>query len=202
MVSAPVPSASPASQVCQPAEQAADASGVRYRPSRYTAITTSDTGDLVLYNSVTGAVGTVPSARENEVRSLLHRQATPVAQQNGLVPDFIEGGFLVEEGTDEVGAVAAHRVMQKTSTDGLSLIILPTESCNLRCTYCYESFEHGTMPPSVREGLKTFVSQRICDFDTLTVQWFGGEPTMALDVVTEQYGDAGGRRWAGPEPVR
>ena len=28
----------------------------------------------------------------------------------------------------------------------LNLIILPTEACNFRCTYCYETFENKKMP--------------------------------------------------------
>ena len=36
----------------------------------------------------------------------------------------------------------------------LQLVLLPTEACNFRCVYCFESFEHGPMTPSVVIGIK------------------------------------------------
>ena len=35
------------------------------------------------------------------------------------------------------------------SSNYLNLIILPTEACNFRCTYCYETFENKKMPRPV-----------------------------------------------------
>ncbi|PJJ00771.1 hypothetical protein BX264_1060 [Streptomyces sp. 2333.5] len=34
----------------------------------------------------------------------------------------------------------------------LHLIILPTEQCNFRCTYCYEDFSVGRMGPETVQG--------------------------------------------------
>lgn len=67
----------------------------------------------------------------------------------------------------------------------LNLILLPTESCNFRCTYCYETFEHKKMPRHVVTGIKSLIDQRGDDLDELEISWFGGEPLLALDVVTE-----------------
>ncbi len=67
----------------------------------------------------------------------------------------------------------------------LRLIVLPTEACNFRCTYCYEEFEHGRMHGPVVAGLKRFIARRAPDLDTLTVSWFGGEPLLARDLVED-----------------
>jgi len=40
-------------------------------------------------------------------------------------------------------------------TDRLQLILLPTEQCNFRCTYCYEDFAIGRMSDAVVAGVKT-----------------------------------------------
>lgn len=72
------------------------------------------------------------------------------------------------------------------------LIILPTEQCNFRCTYCYEDFEIGAMKAPVVEGIKRLLRSRAEDIDVLTISWFGGEPLLAtrivLDVSTFAHG--------------
>ncbi len=72
-----------------------------------------------------------------------------------------------------------------TSNRLLSLIILPTENCNFRCTYCYEDFAVGRMKSSVLSGLKSFLDRRCPELDYINVEWFGGEPLMAKDVILD-----------------
>jgi len=49
----------------------------------------------------------------------------------------------------------------------LNLIILPTEACNFRCTYCYETFENKKMPRPVVTGIKSLIDRRGEDLDEL-----------------------------------
>lgn len=67
----------------------------------------------------------------------------------------------------------------------LQLILLPTEKCNLRCTYCYEDFEIGRMSPSVVEGVKNLITSRGQDLHTLHLSWFGGEPLLAHSTIVD-----------------
>src|SRR6266571_4798031 len=67
----------------------------------------------------------------------------------------------------------------------LNLIIMPTEACNFRCTYCYETFEHKKMHPSVVTGIKSLIDRRGGDLDELQISWFGGEPLLAFGVITD-----------------
>ncbi len=76
-------------------------------------------------------------------------------------------------------------IAQAINPKVLSLTILPTEKCNFRCTYCYEDFELGKMPRDVIDGLKRLISHRMADVKYLTLNWFGGEPLVALDIIRE-----------------
>ena len=67
----------------------------------------------------------------------------------------------------------------------LRVIVLPTEQCNFRCTYCYEDFEIGRMSDGVVAALKRWLLSRVDDVDDLTLSWFGGEPTLALPIVLD-----------------
>jgi uncharacterized protein len=59
------------------------------------------------------------------------------------------------------------------------LVIIPTEQCNFRCTYCYERSNQTAMKHQIGEAVKALISQRMPDLDTLYVGWFGGEPLLA-----------------------
>jgi uncharacterized protein len=74
------------------------------------------------------------------------------------------------------------------ASDALELTILPTEQCNLRCTYCYEAFEIGRMDDSVVFAIKRLISNRVPELRKLSVDWFGGEPLLAMDVIEQISG--------------
>ncbi|RME53164.1 MAG: radical SAM protein, partial [Caldilineae bacterium] len=61
----------------------------------------------------------------------------------------------------------------------LDLIILPTEKCNFRCRYCYESFSIGKMGQQVVNGIVNLIKARAPSLDLLTIHFFGGEPLLA-----------------------
>lgn len=75
--------------------------------------------------------------------------------------------------------------LQAFRSDYLNLIILPTEACNFRCTYCYETFENKKMSRRVVTGIKSLIDRRGAELNELEISWFGGEPLLAFDVVTD-----------------
>ncbi|ABD88783.1 radical SAM protein [Rhodopseudomonas palustris] len=74
--------------------------------------------------------------------------------------------------------------------DHFQLIVMPTEKCNFRCVYCYEDFALGRMERSVVEGIKALVRRRAPSLSSIEISWFGGEPTVASDIVLEVMADA------------
>jgi uncharacterized protein len=69
--------------------------------------------------------------------------------------------------------------------DHLELILLPTERCNFRCTYCYEDFSIGRMSAETIQGIKRLIDRRLDGLRSLTVAWFGGEPLLARAIVED-----------------
>lgn len=89
--------------------------------------------------------------------------------------DAGEGGKVVSASQAKLARILTSRVQE--------LILLPTEKCNFRCTYCYEDFKIGKMSPSVQTAIERFIDRRIYTLDRLHLNWFGGEPLLAKDVV-------------------
>ena len=67
----------------------------------------------------------------------------------------------------------------------LHLIILPTEKCNFRCTYCYEDFLIGNMKRELIDGIKNLLMARVEDVSAFSISWFGGEPLLTLNSIIE-----------------
>ncbi|RMH33118.1 MAG: radical SAM protein, partial [Gammaproteobacteria bacterium] len=94
--------------------------------------------------------------------------------ENGVVPDAVgEGEY--EAAAAEFGRAVDHRILE--------LILLPTEDCNFRCVYCYEDFTIGKMPRVVVDAVKKLLSRRAPKLRNLILNWFGGEPLVARDIV-------------------
>lgn len=154
-----------------------------YVPTRYLSLSYADNGALILFCSLTGAIGAVPAEKAVEAKDALKRSAKHISPLEGILHDLKEGGFLVPEGTDE-RAIAHEKFLTRYQDEQLHLIILPTEQCNFRCTYCYESFIRGEMPQEIRDGIKRYVAGQE-GLKTLNISWFGGEPLLAKNVVLE-----------------
>ena len=82
--------------------------------------------------------------------------------------------------------IATQAIVAETLLDrSLELYINPTEHCNFRCKYCYEDFAKGRMPASVIESVKRFLTKRTAGRQRLHLNWFGGEPLIATDIVLD-----------------
>ncbi|POZ63076.1 radical SAM protein [Chromobacterium alticapitis] len=77
------------------------------------------------------------------------------------------------------------RIAVATHSGFLELIILPTENCNFRCTYCYEDFQIGKMSPEIVSGIKKLIEHRLPKLKVFKLNWFGGEPLLAKDQVLD-----------------
>jgi uncharacterized protein len=76
-------------------------------------------------------------------------------------------------------------ILQSLLDNVLHLILLPTEKCNFRCIYCYEDFSVGKMAPATVRGIKRLLERRIPDLRHLSIDWFGGEPLLASDIIED-----------------
>lgn len=164
-------------------EQPSELETEHWVPSRFNARAEVN-GELVLYNSYTGATGAALPEERDLVLTALKRSGVrgPLV---GVLKDLQAAGFLVREGTDELRRVRLMHDRENHRTDAMHLILMPSEECNFRCVYCYEKFKMSKMWPGVREGLKRFVSSKVSALTRLHVDWFGGEPLTATDVIDE-----------------
>lgn len=87
------------------------------------------------------------------------------------------------------GIGLADHIAHAVTNHGMKLILNPTEQCNLRCKYCYESFALPQMNSEVVNGVLALVERRArAGLEWLEVEFFGGEPLAAWKVVAKLSG--------------
>ncbi|MDG5787470.1 radical SAM protein [Evansella sp. AB-P1] len=154
-----------------------------YLPSRFNVLTHTHSKELIIYNSYSGAIASFSPSEKDEVLRLMKKEGT-TGPLSMIGASLEKEGFLVNSHIDEKQrAQFLHQSLHRTDT--MHLVLLPTEACNFRCTYCYETFPRGNMQKDVRTGLKKYIDNKGNQLNHLMVSWFGGEPLLALDEISE-----------------
>lgn len=153
-------------------------------PSRFNARTKHPDGRLILWNTYTGAISVFRSEQREMVEQLLSRKGVAGAP-SGIAKYLADRGFLVRSDVDEYRRFRLAHGRDQYRTDRLELILLASEDCNFRCTYCYEDFARGTMRPEVRQGIKALLEHRGPSIKNLSIGWFGGEPLYGWEAVRD-----------------
>jgi uncharacterized protein len=146
------------------------------------------TGDVVVINTMSGSHVLFPKAhRRTATRLLTQDRIEPDDMDGDLVRRLAEVGLVVPVDSNERRQL---RFLQAQSgARSLQLIVLPTEKCNFRCVYCYEDFVKGKMSRGLRAGLKAFAITQSASLESLALDWFGGEPLLAFDVMRDVLPD-------------
>ena len=152
--------------------------------SRFNIVARTENGNCLLSNSVTGAVCLISNEKYKTVKSSLNCNEDNEELQL-LIRDLRKGGFIIDDEIDEASRVKYLANYDAYKGDHLNLIILPTEQCNFRCAYCYESFQKGEMSEEIRKRIKQLVEKKAPLLKRLSVGWFGGEPLMAYDTIMD-----------------
>lgn len=154
---------------------------MKYKKSMFNNII--DNGnELRLYNSLNGANSLilVESSKYNDVKNIFNDHSKYLDSE--LFSLLLKHGYFVPDYIDEE-VLRERNLSHVVNQTKLHLVIMPTEECNFRCSYCYETHEKGKMTCEVQDSIIKFVRKNIKDYTGLNVGWFGGEPLEAIDVI-------------------
>lgn len=128
----------------------------------------------IIYNAVSGFIGKFDN------RYLVELNNDFLSENSKEL--FAKAGIIIEDNINEENLIAM-RHLDEIMNSTLELTIMPTEGCNLRCSYCYESFRNGIMSPGSQKRFTKYIRKNLRKFTGLNVSWFGGEPTIAMGVI-------------------
>lgn len=122
-------------------------------------------------------------AIEEPLKELLERGDWEALEE--MHPTFfaylVERGFLLEDHVDESREVIAEWEREDANRSVYNIIINPTMDCNMRCWYCYEKHEKGSvMSDEMVETVLRFIEKKVqsSELKQLNLNFFGGEPLL------------------------
>lgn len=156
----------------------------KLKASQYNYFVDDKDGDLIICNFAKG-YKSLCKIRKNDVSEFYNFINDPQLYydaNNPFIVDLCDRGILVAEDCDELLSAYAGYYDAAMSSE-YTFIVMPTEQCNFRCKYCYESYEKGTMTKENQVALLKFIQKKLTTTNSIVLSWFGGEPLMALEVV-------------------
>lgn len=160
--------------------------GPALKPSRYSLLIPGRRdGEWILYHSATGALGLVDATVAAYFQGM---GSSDALADDALRSSLQAAGFLVAMTEDEVAQQERLYREAQQNPSVFTLCLAPTYGCNLACPYCYESGHDAAntimdqeMQAEVINFVERFYAAR--PFERLEVQWYGGEPLLAPEVI-------------------
>lgn len=150
-----------------------------------------ESNSLILFNSYlgSGSIVRIEHPKTNKIKKWLSSDQI-VAGEVTNDSDFeklMQMGFFVESFVNE--KERRDDLLAKLQNDSvLRLVIHTSKSCNFRCKYCYLHFNdeyssQDNISSDTQEGIINFVKDNIQNFSAVHVDWFGGEPLLAVEAI-------------------
>jgi len=152
-----------------------------HKPSRFNHFHTLPTGEKLAFNSLSGGLAVLDP--EGWARYTALTKGEPLDPNNSVDQGLVEGRFVVPENFDELAYLKTLHLRERYATDAWSLTICPTIDCNFGCDYCFQRHRASRMTEAVQAKLLEVFAQKAPRLSKFFVTWFGGEPTLAWDVV-------------------
>lgn len=156
-------------------------------------------GQYLLYNTRTQALVTIDHALKDFID---HFHQPSYAFLRSHYADRIialhKMGILAQNFDEDIERLKSHmsQLKHRVNPAGLSLTILTTYACNLKCTYCFEESSRTTerMTPQTAEQTMNWIKAKIDEFGykLLYLNFYGGEPLLnkpALEEIASRMGE-------------
>ena len=154
----------------------------KYKPSMYSYWIVKDSC-IILYNSFHGVKSIKKYSNEHKHMVLEYLSSDEISHnESPVLTSLINNGYVIPNDYDET-LFLNNIYLKNVNSNILHLVILPTERCNFRCRYCYESFTRGKMSDTTISEIIKYVRINISKYSGLKVSWFGGEPSLEIDTI-------------------
>ena len=151
------------------------------KPSFYNILIKKEDG-IAIFNTRTGKMARCFHGDAKIVEEHLSQKYIEWSHDNQYIVPMYKNGMLVDYNLDEISEMIDKEKDSKFE-NCLRLILLPTEQCNFRCVYCYERFRREKMTAKTQAAIVKYIEDNIHKYNGLILNWFGGEPTEAMDVI-------------------
>ncbi len=130
-----------------------------------------------IFNTLQATLVKIPTGLEQNISNVNS------SSLNDHFAEFLrDAGIIVKKEEDESG-ILKKRLAKRDEI--FKVTIAPTLLCNLRCIYCYQGRSSGIMDITTCDRIIEVLKNKLVKkkFKSLFVDWYGGEPLMAIDII-------------------
>lgn len=156
------------------------------KPSRYNYFLEVDGRTILAYNTLTTSLTELSADEFAIVQAFCTEPRDDLfdtKQLGSFRDDLVNAGYLIPDEQDEIELIRGMHWALKGQQRTLGLTLMPTLDCNFRCRYCFSYTRPERMGDEIQEALLRFVEHKLEEAERLSVTWYGGEPTLCLDLV-------------------
>ncbi len=158
----------------------------KLKGSYYNFIIDQGNKGYILYNSLSGVIISVTNQKELErVKEILGKEEVFYNKQDEIIRLLYEKGILINADTDELEYLQFLYEQEVVKSQALSVMLITTRQCNLRCVYCYEKHENLAMSLDVYNSIALYIEQSLIErkYTSVNITLFGGEPFIEYENV-------------------
>lgn len=155
-----------------------------YKSSQYNIVTYTKDGGMLITNNLYNVHLKIESDDVKKAVSILDNPDM-FEEDKELLDLFREKKLVVSSDMCEKELVDYYCNNMIYSDDVLHLTLIPTDACNFRCKYCYQSRSKHVMTAELVETIKKFLKKSAKRYKGMFISWYGGEPTLAKKDVIE-----------------
>ena len=163
-----------------------------YKASRYNFVKEDKKGGgKIIYNTKTGAIDIVEPESVEKFDAILLKSDSEFVENDELYEIMYQQGYIVRQEKDEVQDIIDWNKTSSEVEHITYLTILPTETCNFACPYCFiYTFRDRHMTDETWEALykycvKFFEKNKEKEWFQIDLSWFGGEPLIVADKIMQ-----------------
>ncbi|MFZ1780514.1 MAG: radical SAM protein [Enterococcus aquimarinus] len=155
---------------------------MNYNISKYIIAQPINNEEILLYSTLSTSILTLEKQMYSDI--FIDKKFEPYVKE---CEDLERMGFLFL-GDDDTQAEALEKIRKDIveAEHGITAVtIAPTMECNARCYYCFEKgARRGTMSEMTADKVASFLIEH-CTEKKIYIAWFGGEPLMAPDIISQ-----------------
>ncbi|MDY6877277.1 MAG: radical SAM protein [Chloroflexota bacterium] len=154
--------------------------------SRYNYFFRVDGQTILAYNSFTTALVEMSAEEFGYLQDFFEYPQENFFEIHELAQfkdQLVEMGIVIPDDRDEIEQIRAMRLALKRQDRRFGLTIVPTLNCNFRCSYCFSYSRKARMGPETQLALLRFAEENLREAESLSISWFGGEPTLCIDII-------------------
>lgn len=155
---------------------------MKYKVSKYVRIVNTD-NYIYAYSFLAGNLLVIYNEYERSIFEavLQGEDVEPCSFTDQLYQGYFV--FKQDENEEELVEFLYHNNTHRSND--LTVILILSELCNFRCTYCYEEYDKHIMSDEIKDGTLSFIAKYVADngIKQVTISWFGGEPSLFKEKV-------------------